>query len=163
MEAERSMTKKPEAPLYGVNGGLSKASRLLHSSTRFCLDLDIVSLELYVKAGMSKLQGLVETFALNHTTYPRNQLELSDGLGSQLFINPFTRKPERPSIGKASDEKLATKEFCLLRPGEIEFSSVKKGANYIIRGGGANGQALAGPSPGSTYVLSGNLRTDNQP
>ncbi len=157
------MARQPLATLFGIKGGLSKSSKLLRSSSRFCRDLDIVALELYVKAEMSKLQGLVETFAHEHSAYPSDKSELEEALCGQLSINPFTRKRELPSIGTAVDELLATKVACFLRPGEIEYSPIKKGANYIIRGGGADGKGIAGPSFGSTYALSGNLRTDNQP
>jgi len=148
---------------YGTKGGLSKASQLLHSNDRFCQELDIVALELEVRANLSKLQGAVETYAREHKLYPRDLNELSEALSDQFPINPFSKKREEPTIGTAIDEELATRFTCFLRPGELEYSPLRKAANYIIKGGGANGKALAGPSAGSTYVLSGNLRTNNQP
>lgn len=162
-EAERSMARKYASPLFGVKGGLSKASQFLHSSSRFCQDLGIVALELQVVANMSKWQLAVESFAQMHNRYPSESSELDKAMHSQLPVNPFTKRPEQPSIGTATNEELATRMPCLLRPGEIEYSPMKKGANYIIRAGGAEGKGLGGPSLGSTYVLSGNLRTDNQP
>lgn len=163
IEAERSIARESASTPYGTKGGLSKASKLLHSSGRFCLDLDIVASELHVKANMSKLQVAVESFVRKHSIYPRNASELEEALCGQLLINSFTKEPERPSIGTAINEELATRSSCFLHPGEIEYSPMHKGANYIIRGGGVGGTGLAGHSLGSTYVLSGNLRTDNQP
>jgi hypothetical protein len=150
--------------LYGDNGGLSKASELLHSTSHYCLDLVIVALELNVKASMSNLQAAVEMFASKHKIYPRDKSELDKALlGQWPIINPFTKEPEHPSIGKVTNEDRATKIACVLRPGEIEYSPMKTGVNYIIRGGGANGKGLVGSSHSGTYVLSGNLRSNNQP
>jgi transcriptional regulator with XRE-family HTH domain len=163
IEAERSMKHPAASTLYGLKGGLSKASQLLRSTNSFCLDLDIVALELHVKANMSKLQGAVESFARIHNIYPRDENELDESLCCQLPINPFTNMPEHPSMGTAMNEELATTLSCNLRAGEIEYSPMNKGANYIIRSGGANGKGLAGPSNGCTYALSGNLRSNNQP
>jgi transcriptional regulator with XRE-family HTH domain len=163
VEAERSMARESASSPYGIEGGLSKESKSLHSSGRFCLDLDIVASELQVKTNMSKLQVAVESFARKHSTYPRNASELEEALRSQFPINPFTRMPEKPSIGIATNEEFATRFSCFLHPGEIEYSPINKGANYIIKGGGAGGTGLAGHSLGGTYVLSGNLRTNNQP
>jgi transcriptional regulator with XRE-family HTH domain len=160
LDAERSMGRQT---LYGLKGGLSKASQLLHSSNRFYLDLDVVASELHVKANMSKVQLAVESFAGIHNIYPRDASELDEALSGQLPINPFRKLAERPSMGSAIDEELATQAPCTLKAGEIEYSPMNRGANYIIRSGGANGKGLAGPSPGSTYALSGNLRSDNQP
>jgi len=71
--AERSIALLSTSPLYGIKGGLSKASKLLHSSGRFCLDLAIVASELHVKANMSRLQVAVENFARKKSTYPKKQ------------------------------------------------------------------------------------------
>ena len=163
IEAERSMAREASSPLYGVKGGLSKASLLLHLNRGFCVELDIVALELQVKASMSKLQVGVETYSRKHNSYPKNGSELADALIGPLPTNPFSKNSEFPSIGSALSEDLATRVACLLRPGEIEYSPINMGANYIIRGGGTDGKGLAGPTLGSTYVLSGNLRTNNQP
>jgi transcriptional regulator with XRE-family HTH domain len=163
MDAERTMRRGPAASLYGKKGALSKSSRLLQSSSDFFPNLEIDSLELVVKAAMSNLQLAVETFAQKHKRYPRNESELRECLCGKLPVNPFTQKAECPSIGTAVDEEYATRVSCVLEPGQIEYSPMNKGANYIIRGGAANGKALPGPAPGSTYVLSGNLRSYNQP
>ncbi len=162
-EAERSMVRVTRSSLYGIDGGLSTTSVLLHSGSRFCQELDISALELQVKANMSKLQVAMEFFAREHNTYPRQKKELEEALDRQLPINPFTRKQEQLSMGSVTDEELATTGVCFLRPGEIEYSPLKKGVNYVIRGGGADGKGLPGASPGRTYVLSGNLRINNQP
>jgi len=162
-EAERNMVRITRVSLYGSDGGLSKASLLLHSNIRFCQEMDIAALELQVKANMSKLQVAVEFFTRKHNAYPRQRKELDDALDGHLHVNPFTRNQESPSMGDMNDEEHATTDACFLRPGEIEYSSLKKGVNYVIRGGGADGKGLPGFTPGRTYVLSGNLRTNNQP
>jgi transcriptional regulator with XRE-family HTH domain len=163
VEAERSMAQMSASPLYGIKGGLSKATKLLHLQSSFCPDLHIIALELQVKASMSKLQVSVESYWRKHNVYPNDVTELMEALTDQLPINPFTNKPERPSMGTAIDEEAAIRVSSILRPGEIEYSPIEKGANYIIRGGGNDGRGLAGQTLGCTYVLSGNLRTSNQP
>ena len=70
------MARESASPPYGIKGGLSKASKSLHSSGRFCLDLDIVASELHVRTNMSKLQVAVESFARKHNTYPKDASEL---------------------------------------------------------------------------------------
>jgi transcriptional regulator with XRE-family HTH domain len=162
-EAERSMAQESASPLYGSKGGLSRASLLLHLQNGFCRNLDIVALELQVKASMSRLQVCVENYSRKLNCYPNDGDQLVEALSGQLAINPFTKTPECPSLGTAIDEELATRVSSIMRPGEIEYSSINKGANYIIRGGGADGKGLSGHSLGSIYVLSGNLRSNNQP
>ena len=81
LQIERNMSGKAGKTvlsLFGVRGGLSKASQLLHSSNRFYQDLDIVALELHVKAEMSKLQVAVETFARKQNTYPRDESDVEE-------------------------------------------------------------------------------------
>ncbi len=163
IDAERSMERDSASPLFGIKGSLSKASKLLHTSSSFFPILKIESFELDVKANMSRVQLSVETYQGKHNAYPKDQSELEESLHGQFPINPFTNLPERPSIGTAIDEEFATRTSCLLQPGQIEYSPMNRGANYIIRGGAASGKALMGPSPGRTYVLSGNLRIYNQP
>ena len=161
--AERKMNGKPSSELYGENDGLSEASRLLHLNSRFCQDLDIIALELHVKTEMSRLQSAVESFGFKHNAYPGRGEELVEALAGQILLNPFTNKREQPSIGVSISEEFATTRICFLSPGHIEYSPMKNGINYVIRSGGANGKGLAGSSPGKNYVLSANLRTDNQP
>jgi transcriptional regulator with XRE-family HTH domain len=163
LETERSMARESGLSVYGLNGALTKASKLLHLRNEFCLTLDIIACELQVKANMSRLQVCVESYLRKLSRYPTDDAGLVEALLGQLPVNPFSKTAERPSIGTAVDEGVATSIAANLRPGEIEYSPIKKGVNYIIRGGGANGQVLAGNTSGSFYVLSGNLRTDNQP
>ncbi len=105
----------------------------------------------------------VENYSRKENCYPNDGDQLGDALAGRLAINPFTQRPERPALGTAIDEELAARVPSIMRPGEIEYSSINKGANYIIRGGGADGKGLAGNTLGRIYVLSGNLRSNNQP
>jgi len=162
-EVERTMAKDGTSPLYGVKGGLSKESTLLHLTSSFCFDLTVVAMELQVKANMSKLQEAVESYWSKHKIFPISAKELLEALAGLLPINPFSKKAEPPSIGMANDDEPATRDSTVLRPGEIEYSPIEPGKNYIIRAGGANGECLSGQDSGSFYVLSGNLRTNNQP
>jgi transcriptional regulator with XRE-family HTH domain len=162
-EIERTMAKDGTSPLYGTKGGLSNESTLLHLNSSFFSDLDTVALELQVKANMSKLQVAVESYWNKHKVFPVNAKELIEAIGASLPINPFSNKGEAPSIGLALDDEAATRDSTSLRPGEIEYSPIDPGKNYIIRAGGASGECLPGQNPGSYYVLSGNLRTNNQP
>jgi hypothetical protein len=163
LEAERSMGLQVTSNIYGTRGGLSKTSRLLHSSSSFYIGLKVVVLELLVKANMSMVQEAVENFQRKLSHYPRDKSELDVTLHGHLPVNPFTKKAVLPSIGEAESEDLATRLTCSLHPGELEYSPINKGGNYIIRAGGAGGTGLTGRSPDSIYVLSGNLRSNNQP
>lgn len=163
IDAERSMARDSATPLYGFEGGLSRASQLLHSSRTFFRNLESELFELDVVANMTRLQLAVETYAANHHKYPQDKRELEEALCGRELVNPFNRQPEIPTIGTAIDEEFATQTSFELLPGEIEYSPINSGVNYIIRGGAANGKALPGPSPGFTYTLSGNLRSYNQP
>jgi transcriptional regulator with XRE-family HTH domain len=163
VEAERSMAADAASPLYGVRGGLSKESRLLHTSSNFYVDLNIIALELLVKANMSILQVAVESFARTNKLYPCNKKEVVEALAGQLPLNPFTKRISHLAIGTAITDEFSTSLACSLRPGALEYSPVNSGANYVIRAGGANGEGLRGRSGDSIYVLSGNLRTNNQP
>jgi transcriptional regulator with XRE-family HTH domain len=162
-EMERTMARENSGTTYGIKGGLSKASQLLRLNRSFWKQLDNVALELQVKASMSKVQVDVENYSREKRIYPNDASDLKQALISPLPVNPFTKKTEIPSIGSAGNEDLATRIPSSLRPGEIEYSPLNKGENYIIRGGGADGKGLEGHTVGSVYVLSGNLRTDNQP
>lgn len=163
IDAERSMARQHGQATYGFKGGLSNASELLHSTGSFLKNLEIDSFEFDVLGNMSKLQFAVESYARSHKRYPRDEAELEEALAGRKLINPFLQIAESPTIGSAIDEEFATRTSCLLRPGEIEYSPMNSGSNYIIRGGAGDGKALQGTTPGSTYVLSGNLRKFNQP
>ena len=162
-EVERMMAKDGTSSLYGTRGGLSKESALLHLNSSFCLELDIAAVELQVKANMSKLQVAVEGYWSENKIFPTSAKELLEALGGVLPINPFSKKAETPTIGTAADEEAATLDPATFRPGEIEYSPIDPGKNYIIRAGGATGEGLPGQDPSTYYVLSGNLRTNNQP
>jgi transcriptional regulator with XRE-family HTH domain len=129
IEAERSMALESAPALFGVKGGLSKASLLLHLSNEFCFDLDIVALEMQVKANMSKLQVAVESYSRKHNAYPRDEKTVGEALNGLVSINPFTTKPETISMGSEMSEELAIRVAGSLRPGEIEYSPINKGAN----------------------------------
>ncbi len=163
IDAERCMKREGASSIYGINGALSKNSQSLHSNSNFYSTLRTESLELFVRANMSRVQFAVELYASHHNAYPKDKGELEESLSGQFPVNPFTRCAECPTIGTAIDEEFSTRTTYLLPPGQIEYSPMNKGANYIIRGGGASGKALSGLSPGRTYVLSGNLRSTNQP
>ncbi|MBS1990895.1 MAG: helix-turn-helix transcriptional regulator [Cyanobacteria bacterium SZAS LIN-3] len=162
-EMERTMSREGAGPLFGDKGGLSKGSILLRLKDDFFQKLENVALELQVKASMSKVQVDVENYSRDRGNYPYTIAALRLALHPPMPINPFTKNNEEPSIGSAVSEDIATRVPSKLRPGEIEYSPLNQGENYIIRGGGADGNGLEGHTIGSVYVLSGNLRTDNQP
>jgi hypothetical protein len=114
---------------------------------------------------MAKLQLALEKYADKHAgSYPKGKEELKVAILKNWPINPCTKIAELPSIGRIRNELSAIKSPPgQLRAGSIEYNSISNGMNYILRGGASGGTALPGRIPFTTYILSGNFRSDNQP
>ncbi len=165
IESERTMAEQNRQirlAALAKSGG----EPLLHRDEPFFMqNLINVSKVALVTSNMTKIQVAVEKFASESDgIYPRDLKELELAIAGDVPINPFRNVPEMPFLGNVESELIALKSPPQsLSVGSIEYSPIGRGANYTLRGGGADGMSLSGRVKETTYVLSGNLRNDNQP
>jgi hypothetical protein len=75
------------------------------------------------------------------------------GASGKPPINPYTGQREWPLATKFMDSKLARRQPPgPLAPGKLEYASSPTRTRYIVRGGGPNGRALAGPDVNGTLI-----------
>jgi len=163
VDAERSMADEIGRRILDRPG--SEGELLPRNRKVFQHHLRDMALETTVMANMATLQVSIEKYATKHGgLYPTNKAELGAALVNTYPVNPGTKAPELPTLGTLKDELRAMKTPPgRLRTGSIEYSPVGHGMNYILRGGAADGTALAGRIPQTTYILSGNFCSDSQP
>ncbi len=166
IESESTISELNRQIRLSSLGIAGKSTSLLPRDPSFFMkDLINVSKVAVVTANMTKLQVAVEKYAtVSDGIYPRNTKELELAVAGDIPLNPFTNLVEMPFLGSVQDELIALKSPpTSLSIGSIEYSSIGNGANYTLRGGGSDGMSLAGRVEKTSYVLSGNLRNDNQP
>ncbi len=83
----------------------------------------------------------MNSYLLKNTN--KNPLLPTEYISGQGFVNPFTKKPEWPTIGYMTDVMTVRKSDPPPLPaGQIQYSHIINGEHYAILGGGADGKAL---------------------
>lgn len=118
-----------------------------------------------VKSNMYTVQMAAEAYAADHSgTYPttiddkfKSYFPGGDGEKGtkvgRMPVNPFTAEGEWPANGNIKDVEAASNGAPpALKPGEIQYNSLKDATSYAIIGSGRNGKAFT-TGEGKTIVL----------